>query len=322
LQIEGNIQELKRIPTDLYSLDLALSSKDQLGIPAPAIVEITGRQGVGKSTLAYHLASQVNPKGRVVLCDMEGIDIGYVRNAFEQEGFDGTLKIIEAMDSKGKLRSHEDMLNELTDEFYNPEVSAGILDSIGAISPIFEVENDIEGGFGAKRASIVARFIRRFGKILYGMEQPRHLFVTNHIHEIIGGRGHQSAGGRGLEHAKIVSLYLYTSSAESIKSGDEVIADVVVGKCEKLRYGGKGRTFKFVTVAGHGVRKHLSALIDAVDLGIVTRGAVLKLGDKSLGYISAIVKADLDGDDAPFKEIHEALKARRDATGISELVTT
>ena len=312
MKIEGNIKELQRIQTDLYSLDVALSSKTALGIPAPAIVEVTGRQGVGKSTLCYHLASQLNPTGRIIMCDFEGIDIAYVRNAFEQEGFEGTLKIIEAMDSKGKLRSHEDMLNEITDEFLNPEVSAGIIDSIGAISPIFEVENDIEGGFGAKRASIVARFIRRFGKILYGMEQPRHLFVTNHIHEIIGGRGHQSAGGRGLEHAKIVSLYLYTSSAESIKSGDEVIADVVVGKCEKLRYGGKGRTFKFVTVPGYGVRTNLSALIDAVELGIVTRSAVVKIGDKSLGYISKLVESDLAGDDEAFTEIHEALKARRD----------
>jgi RecA/RadA recombinase len=319
MKIEGNTTELKRIQTDLYSLDVALSSKTALGIPAPAIVEITGRTHVGKSTLSYHLASQINPKGRVVLADFEGIDIEYVTHAFEQEGFDGTLKIINAMDSKGKLRTHEEMLDELTEEFYNPELTAGIVDSIGAISPIFEIENDIEGGFGAKRASIVARFIRRISKPLYGMEEPRLLFVTNHIHEIIGGRGHQSSGGRGLEHGKIVGLYLYTSSKDSIKSGDEIVADCVIGKVEKLRYGGKGRTFKFITAPGMGVRRRLSELVDAVDLGIVDRGAVVRIGEKSLGRIGELVEADLAGNDEPFAEIHDALKVRRDGIGKPEL---
>jgi hypothetical protein len=145
------------------------------------------------------------------------------------------------------------------------------------------------------------------------MEQPRLLFVTNHIHEIIGGRGHQSSGGRGLEHAKIVSLYLYNSSADNIKSGDEVIADCVIGKVEKLRYGRKGRTFKFVIVPNHGVRRRLSELMDAVDLEIVTRGAVVKIGDKSLGRIGDLVEADLANNDEPFAEIHKALQGRRDA---------
>ena len=100
----------------MFSLDSALSSTTQMGMPVPGIVEIYGRTHVGKSTLAYHLASQMNKHGRVVLCDFEGLDMDYIRRAFEQEGFDGTLKVVSAIDSKGKLKSHESMLDELTEE--------------------------------------------------------------------------------------------------------------------------------------------------------------------------------------------------------------
>jgi len=316
MKIEGNAKELSRIQTDLYSLDMALSSRSALGLPVPGIVEIYGRTHVGKSTLAYHLASQVNPKGRVILCDFEGIDVDYVRRAFEQEGFDGTLKIIDAMDDKGKLRTHEDMLDDMTKEFYNEETSAGIVDSIGAISPVFEVENKIEEGFGAKRATIVARFIRRIGVPLRGMELPRPLFVTNHAHEVLGGGyGHQSSGGRALEHVKVASLYLYPRSAMHIKTSEEVLAYVIEGQVEKLRYGKKGRKFHFVIIPEYGVRRNLSALIDASELGIVERGAVVKIGEKSLGRISELYQADVEGRDEVFEPIHKALKEHRDGMG-------
>lgn len=315
MKIEGNVAQLSRLPTDLYSLDVALGSPAMgaLGIPVPGIIEIFGQTHVGKSTLAYHLASQINPTGRVILCDIEGLDIEYVKQAFEHEGFDGTLRVIDAMDSKGKMRPHEDMLDDLTEEFYKPEVSAGIVDSIGAISPISEIESKIEEGFGAKRAVTVARFVRRLNVPLKGMELPRPLFVINHAHTVVGGgHGHQASGGVALGHLKIASLYLYPKSIANIKSGDDVLAYAIEGKVEKLRYGGRGRTFQFVTVPGRGVSRNLSALLDCVALELVERGAVVKSKDKSYGYISKLVEQDIAGDDEAFADFHQMLKEQRE----------
>lgn len=314
MKIETKINSLQRIPTDLYSFDYALGDlrNKKLGIPVPGIIEIYGPTHVGKSTLAYHLSSQINPEGRVVLCDFEGIDIDYVRYTFEKQGFQGTLKIIDAVDNKGKARSHEDMLNELTEEFYNPETTAGIVDSIGMIAPIFEIESDIEEGYGAKRATIVARFVRRLMIPMISMELPRPLFAINHSHQILGGGyGHQSSGGVALDHAKIASAYLTYSSSDFIKTADEVLAYVIKGRVEKLRYGGRGREFKFVVVPNYGVRPNLTALIDAIDLGIVERGAVVKMDGTSLGRISELFNADLNGEDAVFEPVHAALTALR-----------
>jgi len=311
MKIETTINSLQRIPTDLYSFDYALGDlrNKKLGMPVPGIIEIYGPTHVGKSTLAYHLSSQVNLEGRVILCDFEGIDVDYVRYAYEKQGFQGTLKIINALDNKGKARSHEDMLNELTEEFYNPETTAGIVDSIGMVAPIFEVESDIEEGYGAKRATIVARFVRRLLLPLIGMELPRPLFAINHSHQILGGGyGHQSSGGVALQHAKIASVYLTYSSRDFIKTADKILAYVIRGRVEKLRYGGRGREFKIVIIPNYGVRPNLTALIDAVDIGIVERGATVKINGESLGYISKLVEADLNGADEVFEPIHKALE--------------
>ena len=312
MKIEGNQTVLKRIPTDLFSLDYALSSRSKLGIPVPGIIEIYGQTHVGKSTLAYHLASQLDPTGRVVLCDFEGIDIDYVQRVFEHGKFDGTLKIVDAVNDKGKVRSHEDMLNDLTDEFYNDEVSVGIVDSIGAITPIFEVESDIEEGFGAKRAIIVSRFVRRISIPIRGCEKPKTLFVINHSHAVMGGGyGHQSSGGVALQHAKTVSLYLRPKTADNIKTTDEVLAYVVEGQVEKLRYGGKGSKFQFVTIPGYGVRPHLSAVMDCVAFGKAERSTTVKIEDKSYGFISKMVSADLNDEVEAFRDFHQILEGLR-----------
>ncbi len=310
ITIEGAYPKLQHVETGLYSLDRALAKGTTIGMPLRVITEIYGNTHVGKSTLSYYLAGKIRPSGTVLLCDFEGMDIEHLPIAMMPSGFDGTVKLIEAMDAKGKMKSHEDMLRELSNKFMElPDVNAGIVDSIGAIAPIFELESGIEEGMGAKRAVIVSRFVRRVLTSILGRTEASNLFVTNHSHSLIMSQGHTSSGGVTLHGLAATRLYLYPKTTDNIKSGDEVLAYCVGGVAEKLRYGGKGGQFKFFIIPGHGVRPRLTAIQDCVDLKLAERGSVLKIGDKSFGYISKAVQEDLDGNEDFFAPFYEALKA-------------
>jgi len=308
--IKGNYNPLERAQTGIYSLDYALSSRGVLGIPLRIMTEIYGVTHVGKSTLAYYLASRVNQKGEVVLCDFEGMDVDHLKRAMEVAGFDGTVNIIEPINNKGKIRTDEEMLTELTDLMWdNNEITATILDSIGAIQTSEQRTTDIGEGFAGKRAISVGEFAIKMKTALIGRKTPAVAFVTNHAHAIMGGGyGHQSAGGKKLQHLVAVKLYIYNSAKDNIKSGDDVLALVQGGKVEKLRFGGKGGEFKFVIAPNYGVRPNLCALQDCVDLGLAERGAVVKIGDKSFGRISEVFQRDMDGDNDFFTPFYKALK--------------
>ncbi len=311
--VEGNYPEIDRVETGLYSFDKALSFQNKLGLPLRTMVEIYGATHIGKSTLSYYLSGVMNPTGRILICDFEGLDRSYLPVATAPAKFDGTIEIMSVSDNKGKMRSHEAMLSEFTDRVLEDEtIHSGIVDSVGAILPTFEQSSDIGEGFGAKRAVIVAQLARKGAFAVINKPTPSNIFVINHSHVIVsGGMGHQSAGGVVLKHLGAVRLFLRYAAKDFIKSGDEVIAHCVEGTVEKLRYGGKGRRFKFMIVPGWGVRPNLTAVQDCVDLGLAERGSVVKIEDKSFGYISKLVEDDLEGRDEKFEPFFELLRKKR-----------
>lgn len=314
---QGNTE---RVSTGLYSLDKACSFQNNLGYPLQIITEIYGQEHIGKSTFAYYLAGkiseQVNPQGTMVVCDLEGIDIQHLARAVGQGGFSGNIKLLDVLDAKGKMKTHENMMDEWLEFLKDNTVPCAMFDSLGAVVTTEELNSSVAEGFGAKRAVPIARLVRKANEIMLARKEqgfPLNLFFTNHSHQVISGIGHQSTGGAKVRFLSVIRMYLYFSSRDHIKSGDEVIAHTVEGRIEKLRYGGKGKTFKFVIVPGFGVRPNLTALIDCVDLGLATRGSTVKIEDKSFGYISKLVEEDLAGNDDKFQPFHDLLKEKRNA---------
>jgi len=315
IKIEGEYPGIQRVETGLYSFDLALANpiKHELGMPLRTIIELVGPEGIGKSTLAYYLTGAVNKTGKVVLCDFEGMDIAHLPVAMATSGFDGSVKIVREVDAKGKIRPHENMLDEVADTIRDDEeVTAALVDSIGAIRSISEEENGIEEGMGAKRATLVARFSRKSNSAILTRKNPMILFATNHAHVIVSGHGHLSSGGVTMKYLEAVRFFLRQSAADNIKSGDEVLAYCLTGVVEKLRYGGKGRSFKVMLISGQGIRKNLTAMQDCVTLGLAERGAMVKVEGNIVGRVSELVEADLAGQDKKFDPFYEALvKARQ-----------
>ena len=308
IRIEGDYEPIGHTITGLYSFDRAFANRGDIGLPQRSMVEMYGNNHIGKSTLAYYLSGALNNEGRILVCDFEGLDVDYLPLASNPSNFDGTIEIIKSLDNKNKARSHESMLTEFTSRIFSEEdVIAGIMDSVGSILPTYQREGEIGEGFGAKRAVVVAGLARNSQFALTNKPTPANIFVINHSHQIISGMGHSSAGGVVLKYLAGTRIFLRHSTKDFIKNTDGVLAYVTLGVVEKLRFGGKGRTFKFVTVPGYGVRPNLTAVQDAVDAGLATRGAVVKIREKSFGYISKLVAEDLEGNDELFDPFREVL---------------
>jgi recombination protein RecA len=311
IKVMGDYPKISRFESGLFSLDSALrSTSGELGLPLRSIYEIYGFPGVGKSSLSYYLAgktaSVIKSDSRIELCDLEILDPDYVLASLEHAGFEGTINFMGRRDAKGKKRSHEEMVQELASNLELDAVSVAVLDSIGAIVPIAEVEGEIGEANMGKRAKLVAQMTRRAILNLRDLLIPKNMYIVNHVASIIGGRGFTTPGGEAPKFLGAIRLMI--SQDEVItNSKDEMIAFVSKGRVDKLRYGSRGRLFKFVVIPGYGVSKELTALIDCVDLGLATRKSVVKIGETSMGHLSKLVESAQTGYSKTFQPFFDAL---------------
>ena len=312
IKIEGDAPEVVRIKTGLWSFDRAVGNPrtGEVGLPARSLVELFGHVHCGKSTLAYYLSGCGNPKGTVVLADVEGVDREFLISAAGQSGFGGTIRIVPEMEKK-KPRPQEEMLMELADSLWEESVTSGIFDSVSSFAPRAEKEGEIGERFVGNRAFAIAQFSRRATQALRESEIPKNVYVINHQYQIIGGMGYVTAGGKVLEALKGVSIRIWRSASPGDKINHELDHFVAMGKINKLRFGGKGREFRVCLLAGQGVHRGLTAMFDCVEAGRAerTKQGYIKIGDKSVGRIGELIAAAEGDKDKTFEPFIEALES-------------
>lgn len=308
--ITGNYPTLVRARTGLASLDLALRTRGDIGLPLRTITEIYGHPNVGKSTLAYYLAGKVAETGVVPICDLEMLDREYLSVTFSNAGFKGEVRIMDSTNDKGKPIDHESMLMAWSAALYDEEAGAAVLDSIGGIQPLAEASGDFGEAFMGKRAKLVAQVARALTSNLRNKNRPSAAFVVNHVHGILGGRGHASAGGETLKYHAATRIMLWTEKVWTVSDDDPTpLGFQVRGTLEKFRYGPRGRKFQFYIVPDYGVHVGVSALMDCLELGLAESKTTVKLDGKSLGYIKKDFLAyALEGKTRKFEPFLEALE--------------
>lgn len=286
-KFESEPKTIQKVPTGLFSFDQALLG----GLPTSSIYEIYGYTHVGKSSLVYYLAGKVRPDGKILLADFEHFDPHYILSAMGQAGFDGT--IVEAATDNGEVA-----VANIRDALLNEEYQAAILDSVGALVPVRELEGEVTDANMGVRARLMAKAMRY---ALYGLKRnPACLFLINHLHPIISlGRGATTSGGVAIHNNSHVRIRLSTEKKEEDYS-------IVQGKVDKLRYGGAGRTFKVVLLPEIGVHPGLTAVQDCKWYGLLDEGRTIKLNGNSFGYFTQLVEKARDGEEI-FDPFHEAL---------------
>jgi RecA/RadA recombinase len=309
IEVDATLPAIERMRTGLWGLDLALSEGGELGIPLRGIYELYGKQGLGKSSLSYYLAGKRATKelNKVVLCDLEATaDVPFIVSNLQAAKFDGTLYVIRSKDEKeekkkkgkkeGKkpegLRSHESMLKEAIDSLIDKDVCAVILDSIGGMAPLAELDADLGEGQLGRRGFIMAQGARRAVAWLRNVAEPKLFLAVNHVQTPIGGRGHITPGGETLKYLAEARIMMYRD--EGFDDGTFVTEFVI----ERLKHGGadKDRKGYIVIIPGIGLSPELTAMWDCFGLGLAERGATVKMkgAGQSVGYMSKLIEAAKD----------------------------
>lgn len=317
VEFKGQSPDVVRVMSGLWSLDhTALGFQGQYGMPLRSLYEIYGRPGSGKSSLAYYLAGRVRSPGRVLIADLEAnLDKKYVVEAVTRSGFSGTVQSVDYKDPKDKPRSHERMIQDLADAILEEDdVTAGILDSLGMLTPIPEQAKDLGESTMGVRAKVTADFSRRTANKLLLCPEPKAMFVVNHVHDPIGGRGHITPGGETLKYMSNVRLWLYR--LETLKDG----SFCTEAKVEKLKYGGVHTTRKGLVfiIPGYGVSPEMTAVFDCINLGLAERSTTVKMDvldtktgkfkSRSMGYLEKnLVVWAKEGKKFQFDPFYEAL---------------
>jgi RecA/RadA recombinase len=304
--VESDTPEVERKLTGLFSLDLALSSRGELGLPARNLYELYGKNHVGKSTLAYYLTGVLAGTGEVDICDYDGLDPAYLKSAYGCANFKGVVHVISQIEKK-KMRMHNVMAQELSERIMRKEVTCGILDSVTAYMPAGEEAGDIGEAFVGQRAKQIGQFVRRSVFGLKQKETPVWMFVINHPYAMIGGQGHTTAGGEVLKDLAGVRLSIYHK--ETLKnSNEDTLGYVVAGQVEKLRFGGKGRKFQYVIIPDIGLSQNLTLMFDCFNLGLAERSTYIKIDGKSVGQMSKLFEAAKEGKNEAFLPFKEKLE--------------
>jgi recombination protein RecA len=317
VSVQGQINHYQRVRTGLYSLDYLLANRNELGYPLRTAMELYGPPGVGKSTLAMALAGIVckaTDQKKITIADLEtALEEQHMAATLEHVGFDGILHVVEAIDKKQKGRTHEAILREAIDSLML-DTGAVIIDSVGAIIPNAEMENDLEAANMGRRAQLVAKAVRRILAKLRIAPEPRVVFMVNHMYQAIGYRGHITPGGDAKGYA--VANRLVLKRKETLDDG----SSHVQLKVEKLRYGGvvpnrKGYVF---IIPNYGVSREMTAVFDCFESGKAERKTVVKIDGTSYGRLSALVEKARSGDHEIFKPFFAALEGGYDAVEVDE----
>jgi len=308
MKITGRAPEVPRVETSFYSFDESLRNRQgHRGYPLGTITEVYGANHTGKSTVVWSLSSIIgkNTDSNIALADLEGFDPEFLEAVMVSQGFDGEVHSLQD-------ESDEKLLDNLIYKVGDKDLSfnVGILDSIGAISPIAEAEGDLGDANMGRRAFLTNQFSRKAIKICRD-NKSKCFFVVNHQHPNIGTRGYNTPGGEGKKYLSSIRMQLKRLYR---KNKEETYPDgsyVIYGKIIKNRFGYKDGEFYLFVLGGSGIHRGLTALYDGIILGIVDISRTIKIGDKSFGYLKDITEQAQLGNEEFFEPFYEAIENER-----------
>jgi RecA/RadA recombinase len=332
VEIVGKFPSRQRTITGLYSLDHAfINDENELGFPVGHGNELFGLNYIGKSTFALGL-SGILAKAQnenISFADLEGFDRNHLVRIMDTVGYDGKVYIptgatkvpIEDVEDLDDLDDTEDapkkrkpkeekeydeiVLDELITDLRKKNCAVGILDSIGAISPISETEGDIGEANMGRRGLVMAQFSRKTLKLCRSSKTPKTILMLNHWYPKLGGRGYSTPGGE---------VKRYLTSVQILLKQHETFPDksyVLEGTVKKNRWGYPGKQFYVFMLAGCGVHLGLSAMYDCLIYKKATRhskirGTGVKIDDKKF-TITGLTEEAKAGNNEIFTIFRDAL---------------
>lgn len=291
---EGNSpSEVKKwLPTGIKVLDVIISNKEEGGWPSGRVCELYGDPSSGKTLLALLTAKKVLESGGFViwcdtenafsetLCELFGIDVSKRFLYTQPSCIDEVFTIVEQAILTLR-QTHQDKTLLI------------VWDSV-ALTPTRE---ELDNEYGKKTMGAGARELGQgFRKITLLIGKMDCVFLClNQTRANIGNQWHPVTTPYGAALPFAASIRIEMSKSSLIKSGDEVVGNIVKAKVVKSRVGPAYRRCEFKMYYIRGVDEMESVFDILVESGYVSqRGAWCYIGDEKFRKAEIIEKLKSD----------------------------
>jgi recombination protein RecA len=276
---ETGAADVSGISTGSLSLDIALGGR---GLPRGRVIEVYGAESSGKTTIALHAVANAQKGGGVAAY----IDAEHALDPTWAKRIGVNLEeMLVSQPSYGEeaLRIAEMLVK-------SNAVDIIVIDSVAALVPKNEMENDIGEPSMGMQARLMSQALRVLNPVI---SKTRTCVVfINQIRQKIGviyGNPETTPGGLALKFYS--SVRLESRRGPAVKDGDEVIGTEVKVKVVKNKIAPPFRTAEFEVWHDRGIN-YESDLFNVADAAkvISKSGSFFSFGDQRLGQGKENVK--------------------------------
>jgi len=293
---EAKAMEIDVVSTGCLSLDIALGVG---GIPKGRIVEIYGPEASGKTTLAQHIAAEVQKKGGVAaFVDAEhALDPDYARKI----GVDVNELLISQPDTG------EQALEIVETLVRSGGVDVVVVDSVAALVPKAEIEGEMGDRHMGLQARLMSQALRKLAGIVH--KSNTTVIFINQIRMKIGvffGNPETTTGGNALKFYSSVRIEVRRSA--QIKQGEKIIGNQVKAKVVKNKVAAPFKSTVFEIMYNEGISSAGDLLDTGLTFGVIAKsGNSYTYGDTKLGVGRENVKQFLKADKKLLTELRKKI---------------
>ncbi len=295
---ESKHSQIEVIPTGALSLDAALGIG---GIPRGRVVEIYGPESSGKTTLAQHIAAEVQKKGGIAaIVDAEhALDPEYARAL----GVNVEELLISQPDTG------EQGL-EITEQLVRSgAVDLVIVDSVAALVPKAEIEGEMGDSLPGLQARLMSQALRKLTGIV--SKTNTTVIFINQLRQKIGvmfGNPETTTGGNALKF--YASIRLDIRKIETLKKDGTEYGNRVKVKVVKNKMAPPFRVAEFDIIYGRGISSSGCILDMAVEMEIVKKaGSWFSYKEERIGQGRDGARQFLEANPRMIQEIEARVRA-------------